>query len=686
MPAVSCLHSYVSTNDFHFWAMIWQRWLWKRALVLLMLWFPISIAADDWDDHFHEWVALEEIAEEDAEELYLQLSELAEEPFNINTATQEELESLPFLSEREVEEICAYIYLHGSMKSWGELVAIEALDFTKRQLLKHFVYIGEVEQPLPKLKDFLNGGKHKLIATVQVPCYQRKGDKKGYAGYPYKHWFHYSYKYRKHLKMGLVGAQDAGEPWGTGCNKMGYDNYSPYLQLSEMGKLEQLVLGRYRANFGLGLISGSSFSLGKSGMLTSLGRTTQGLRAFSSRSTSDYLQGIGITMKMSNKLKITAFASYRWLDCTLNKDGTVATIISSTYHRTKTEIEKKNNTEEATYGGSVAFSDRGWHLSLNMMNTHLNRPLHPYYSGSLYRKYYPSGSSFTNTSLAYAYHHPSFSLNGETAIDKKGALATINQLTLSKINNIDILFVQRYYQYKYEALRAHSFGNNSKVQNETGVCLGVNWQLRPQIKLMAYSDYSYHPWARYRVSQASHNWENQLTATLQKKSWQIGMRYRLKMSEKDNTSHSALYQLWEQRARLSVSYTPSVQLTLTTEGDWCYVANADADKGVAINQKVVWQKGRIKLKFSGTYFCTDSYDSRMYVGEPTLNSCFSYPMLEGRGVRCAVMAHYDVGSMMYLAAKIGMTSYFDRDVISSGLQQINQSSKTDIEVQGCIKF
>ena len=164
------------------------------------------------------------------------------------------------------------------------------------------------------------------------------------------------------------------------------------------------------------------------------------------------------------------------------------------------------------------------------------------------------------------------------------------------------------------------------------------------------------------------------------------MRYRLKMSEKDNTSHSALYQLWEQRARLSVSYTPLAQLTLTTEGDWCYVANADADNGVAINQKVVWQKGRIKLKFSGTYFCTDSYDSRMYVGEPTLNSCFSYPMLEGRGVRCAVMAHYDVGSMMYLTAKIGMTSYFDRDVISSGLQQINQSSKTDIEVQGCIKF
>ena len=39
-----------------------------------------------------------------------------------------------------------------------------------------------------------------------------------------------------------------------------------------------------------------------------------------------------------------------------------------------------------------------------------------------------------------------------------------------------------------------------------------------------------------------------------------------------------------------------------------------------------------------------------------------------------------------LTGKIGMTKYFDRQVIGSGLQRINGSSITDLEVQLRVKL
>ena len=44
------------------------------------------------------------------QEHYEELSELAEHPFNINTVTKEQLEQLPFLSDRLIENILYYVY------------------------------------------------------------------------------------------------------------------------------------------------------------------------------------------------------------------------------------------------------------------------------------------------------------------------------------------------------------------------------------------------------------------------------------------------------------------------------------------------------------------------------------------------------------------------------------------------
>ena len=70
-----------------------------------------------WEE-FVEKISVDEY--EDGEDLSPLLEELAalhEHPFNLNTATKEDLEQLPFLDGEEIEEILAYVYRYGPMQS-----------------------------------------------------------------------------------------------------------------------------------------------------------------------------------------------------------------------------------------------------------------------------------------------------------------------------------------------------------------------------------------------------------------------------------------------------------------------------------------------------------------------------------------------------------------------------------------
>ena len=123
--------------------------------------------------------------------------------------------------------------------------------------------------------------------------YERKGDASGtggYLGYPYKHGLRYQFRYGNSVKLGFVASQDAGEPFFGGRNTMGYDFYSFYLQVKNLGRWKNITLGRYRLNVGLGLILNNDFGFGKLSALTSLGRSSSCIiRGHSSCSSANYL-------------------------------------------------------------------------------------------------------------------------------------------------------------------------------------------------------------------------------------------------------------------------------------------------------------------------------------------------------------------------------------------------------------
>lgn len=82
----------------------------------------------------------EHVAWQDYEE---DLEEMAQHPVNLNTATREELERMPFLTASQVEDILFYIYRYGQLKSMSELTLISSIGWYQRQLMSCFFYVAD---------------------------------------------------------------------------------------------------------------------------------------------------------------------------------------------------------------------------------------------------------------------------------------------------------------------------------------------------------------------------------------------------------------------------------------------------------------------------------------------------------------------------------------------------------------
>ena len=668
----------------------------------------VETKAQSWQQVYDDVMSVADISDAtDGEEAVGQLEDsyellelLAANPLNLNHCTREDLEQLPFLSAQQVMDLLEYLYRYGPMRSLGELRMVRSLDHPQLSLLPFFVYVGgEADIPpdnrFPRPDSLLRRGKHTLMGTLRIPFYERKGDQNGYLGYPYRHTLRYELSSSNRLRLGFVAAQDAGEPFFAKGNSQGYDFYSYYLQLRRLGRIDNLVVGKYKLSAGMGLVLGQSFQLGKLATLQSLGRTVQTIRPHASRSEADYFQGAAATISVLRRpwlrhgtntpqLLLSAFASRRPIDATLTKAGDAQTLITSGYHRTPTEMEKKGNTHITAGGLHIIYNIGGLRMGATAVYSQLDRPLQPQRQ-TLFRRYYAHGQHFLNMSVDYAYLHHRLSLTGETATDGHGAMATANTLSWQPSARLSLMALQRFYSYRYTSLYGHGFGESSRTQNESGIYLGATWNPLAHLRLQGYADYARFPWARYGVSQSSEAWDFLVQTTWQRGHWTLLLRHRSRLRQKDNEKKTALIANDSHQERFSITYAVNAW-TLMTRLDLNHVASSHTDRGWLLSQHATWTSPRIQLNGMAALFNTDSYQSRIYVYERQLQHEFYFPTYYGRGIRLGIHGRVELSSRLRLSTRLGYTNYFDRSVIGSALQQIAHSHQTDLDMQLSWRF
>lgn len=647
-------------------------------LLTLLLMCPMAASADtEWETWLEDLMQDGDYSEAQYEEMYNSLSDMTQNKININHATRQELEALPFLSEKQVMDIMEYLDRYHSMKSLNELMSIESIDYETRQLLYEFLYVGEGKSPgFPSLSTLSKYGKNELSLYGKLPMYDRAGDAADgeYLGYKYKFWTRYTFSYSDYVKAGFVAAQDAGEPFFSQNNKYGFDQYSAYLMLKRLGRVEALVIGRYSVSAGMGLVMNNGFSIGKTSILQNMGRQGCVLRPHTSASESGYLQGIAVSFSLTGNLSLTPFLSYRKTDATLNSDGTISTLLNNNYHRTSAELSKKNNTSISAAGFNAIWNIGDFSLGATAVYTHLSRPLNPNMSAT-YKRIYPVGSNFFNASLSYSWRHYPFCINGETAISDKGAIATVNSLGYYLSQYVDVMGIYRFYSFRYNSMYSNAFSEGDKTQNESGLYLGVNWHPSYGLDISAYTDIAYFVWPRYGVSQSSYASDNVLSIRYKTGNWLLSARYRLHLKQKDG-SGSNLQWRQEHRARLSAEWSDERWVSRTQIDN----TKVSVSQGYMLTQNFGFISPKYSLYIGGKYFNTDGYDSRLYSYERAMPRTFSYPSYFGHGIRYSLVAEWRPVPSLQFTAKSGVVDYFDRSTIGTSHQQINASSACDIEL------
>lgn len=648
------------------------------------------IPVDNWMDYV-ESMAEDTENQQQVETLYNELSYLTEHPFNVNMVTAEELQRLPFLSDKQIEELCTYREKYGQLVSLYELKQLTSFDFTTIGLFLPFVYVEDKTSTLFNGKKRKEYGKSEIQLRYDRSFQKKKGyvnypdsvlddnPNKRYSGEPYYHSLRYSYSRGTHIQLGVVGEKDAGEAFLNSHHKE-YDYYSAHLLIKEVGMLKSLVLGDYKVSFGQGLVISNDFSPSRSSQVLQTKRRTNGFRRHFSTNETDFFRGAASTISLK-KVDISFFYSFRKLDATADS-SLITSFKTDGLHRLPRESDKKGTVSTHTVGGNIRYASPQFSAGVTVVGYSFgDKWVEP--EQKPYNVYAFHGSSNLNISVDYQVKIKKMTFYGETALSQNGALATLHGLQLTPASYISWLISHRYYDKRYHAFYGNAFGQNSSVQNEQGVYIGMQLFPAASWKLSMYADFFSFPWLKYGVNTPSSGKEYMAEAIYTPVN-KLSFSVRYQQKEKESTQVGL-----QHRLRLQTIYVPSVFLTLrTTLNGTRYEQSPDKSSGWMISQSIGFKPSSYSFQMDGyiSWFDTDDYDSRITSYEKNLLYAFSMPTYYGQGIRLAVSFKSEIVKNISLSAKIGWAHYYDREFIGSDLEEITGKNKTDINTLISWKF
>ena len=640
------------------------------------------------------------------ENLFEELSDLKENPLNINSATKKQLERFPFLNSQLIENILYYLYKYGAMVSINELMVVEDMDLATFRLLKPFITCQPLEEKThtPTLKSILKYGKQELSARMDIPLYTRAGyqpftsdyikenPNKRYLGPSFYHNLRYKFRYTDKVYIGFTAEKDPGEPFFAGNNKKGYDYYSPYFYIRDFGKIRALALGNYRLNYGYGLVMNTDFNMGKTTALNTLLNRESGIKKHSSTDEYNYFQGIAGSIQLSEHFTADAFYSYRQMDGIVD-NRFITSLKEDGYHRIPRDYEKKNSLTNQLIGSNIQYNGKNFELGLTAVYNFFNKVLNPTYRP--YNKYYPRGSDFFNLGANYKFFLKKLTWMGEVAMDKDRRMAALNTLRYRPKANFQLIAMHRFYDVAYQSMYARSVGEGSMVQNESGFYLGMEADELWYFKLTAYIDFFYFPWKKYQMTKNGTRGIDGVIQLDYSPTHELDMfiRYRYKNKFKDYNpaeGDKITVPYIQQKGRYQLTYSPNDELVLKTTADVVHNAyqHKDPSKGFLIKQSIGYKFPKLPLQLDASvaWFKTDDYASRITVYEKSLLYSFSMPSFYGEGERFSFNTRYELNKHIVLQGKYACTHYRDREVISSGLEQIEGNLKSDLYFQVQFKF
>jgi hypothetical protein len=168
------------------------------------------------------------------------------------------------------------------------------------------------------------------------------------------------------------------------------------------------------------------------------------------------------------------------------------------------------------------------------------------------------------------------------------------------------------------------------------------------------------------------------------------IRYKNEEKEQKFTQNERYVNLPEktEKARFHVHYKPFETLTLKTRFEFVNYKGQKNENGYMVFQDIQFQPLKIPVNISTRFawFNTESYDTRIYAYENDLLYTFSIPAYYGKGIRTYINLKYKISNKLDFWFKVGNTFWSDRNIISSGNNEIQGSNKTELKFQLRLKI
>ncbi len=648
----------------------------------------------DWRMHIQQ-LAEEEVDGEDIENIYQELIMLEANPINLNNTNTSQLERFPLISYEQVVSLSDFLERNKPIYTVYELRNVPLFDFKTVELILPFFYVGEMDVNKPSIGEMIKNGRHEIATRFDKTLNQRAGygeftdsileryPNRKYRGEDFYTSLKYSFAYRDKIQFGIIGEKDAGEPFLKKGYTMGYDHYGVHLVIRDMGNLKTIAIGDYRLSFGQGLVLNNDFMLSKSWVSSNMIKRTQEPKRHFSTAEYGFFRGASAVYKI-NKVVITGFYSNKKFDANLSEYGEITSFKTDGYHRTPSELGKKNNTREQVMGANINWRKSGLQLGVSAVYHKYDRMLNPTFQD--YNIFYLRDSSNYNMSMDYSYRFSNLTVAGETAIAANGSVATLNIAQYNPNYLYSFSLLHRYLPASYNALHAKAFAESSgRMQNENGIYLGTSLKPIRNTSITAYVDFFKFPWLRYQVDSPSKGLDMYLLAdySLSRIS-NIEFRYKYKQKEKnayypEDVKTVLPYATQKFRMRYTNNQYSGWGFKTTVDIANYSLNHSKGEWGYMLSQGASYRgDGKAQGDLYVGYFNADSYSARLYSYERNILSTFYMPSFYGEGIRLAISGRYKITPNLSVSLKAGYTNYFNRDSIGSGTELIDGSSRVDI--------
>lgn len=629
---------------------------------------------------------------DEAEDLYA----IADNKIDINSATADELRSLHVLKEAQIQSIIEERNKMGAFTSALDLLMLKDFDEWLVERLRHFIKV-EDEVDIVKPRKIKGEFVFRASRQLQESKGYTQGAKNPYLGKPIKLLSRNKIEINEVYSLGFVSESDAGEPIGRYGIRV-TDFLSGYFAYKKnKNGLARAVVGHYHAHVGQGLGLWTGFSADNTSLQSSLDKNAEPISPTLSASEYGYLRGVAGTL-VHNKSYFTLFMSHTDNDASIfrreadSSSVWIQTIQADGYHRTKTEIEGRNNVSLMVGGGyaSQGFNGEriGGKVGIGLNKWHSSKAL--YNEDKLYRINYPNTDDIVTLHTDHRIMFSRVKMYGEVAyqISEDKALAVMQAMDLALRGGSYLTIGYRSFGRHYYAAVQSPWSRWSQPSSEEGLYIGIQASPHTDVTLLASANLYKNRWLTYKCQSPSSGYKFRINLSYTPVKWNE-ITLRVRMDGNEVTSAAANYKLQQEKR---VSYKIQYQ---SSPVDWVRFKGGieiiHYRKEREASSDGVWLSQEIKISFDKlckmratlymAHFDTDDYNSRVYVYMPDVLYTMSTPMFSGRGVVAMGQISLNPHPDLSLALRIKHVRYLDRDKIGTGNEEVDGSRKSEVKLQ-----